>query len=163
MEPSFSECLVLLKNRVTLQLLVYLKLNTVISAKRTAKISVFIAFSYKNASLFSNKFHQIKVVNVKVTKWFVFQYDTVRAFTKKKRLKGRTVKFKSRKSSRFQEKIMENVRCAVDQNCPTRKTVRYGTVRYGHGRRINSDPLLYMIRVEHKNSKKVKILLQLIF
>jgi hypothetical protein len=35
------------------------------------------------------------------------------------------------------------VRCAVDQNGPSRKTVGYGTVRYGHGQRINSDSLLY--------------------
>jgi hypothetical protein len=50
----------------------FLKLNTVISAKRTAKISVFNAFSYKNASpngsSFSNRFHQIKVFNVKLRK-----------------------------------------------------------------------------------------------
>jgi hypothetical protein len=45
-----------------------LKLNTVISAKRTAKISVFNAFSYKNASRFSNKFHQIKLFNIELTK-----------------------------------------------------------------------------------------------
>ena len=35
------------------------------------------------------------------------------------------------------------VRCAVDLNGLSGKTVGYGTVRYGHGRRINSDSLLY--------------------
>jgi hypothetical protein len=43
-----------------------------VSAKRTAQISVFNAFSYKKASRygssFSNRFHQIKVFNVKITK-----------------------------------------------------------------------------------------------
>jgi hypothetical protein len=51
---------------------VFLKLNTVISAKRTAQISVFNAFSSQNASRygsrFSNKFHQIKLFNIEITK-----------------------------------------------------------------------------------------------
>ena len=50
-----------------------------------------------------------------------------------------------RYGSRFYEKNTENgqkstVRCAVDLNGPSRKTVRYG-----HGRRITSEPLLYLI------------------
>jgi hypothetical protein len=52
--------------------LIFLKLNNAVSAKRTAQISVFIAFSYKNASRngsrFSNRFHQIKVFNIEITK-----------------------------------------------------------------------------------------------
>jgi hypothetical protein len=67
----------------------FLRLNSAVSAKRTAQISVFNAFSYKNGSgygsRFSNRFHQIKVFNVKITKngtvRFVFWYGTVRAFT----------------------------------------------------------------------------------
>jgi hypothetical protein len=47
-------------------------LNNAVSAKRTAQISVFNAFSYKNASRygsrFSNKFHQIKLFNIEITK-----------------------------------------------------------------------------------------------
>jgi len=39
------------------------------------------------------------------------------------------------------------VHCAVDLNSPSRKTVGCGTVRQGHGRRINSEPLLYFIEV----------------
>ena len=49
--------------------------------------------------------------------------------------------------------LKSTVRCAVDQNGPSRKTVGYGTIgygtmgygtlRYGHGRRINSDSLLH--------------------
>ena len=38
------------------------------------------------------------------------------------------------------------VRCAVDLNGPSRKTVRYAMVQYGaarHGRQTNSEPLLY--------------------
>ena len=61
------------------------------------------------------------------------------------------------------------VRCAVDQNGNSRKTVRYCTVRtryqhgtdtvptrYGHGRRINSDPLLYTITLTIKVTVTVK-------
>jgi hypothetical protein len=33
----------------------FIKLNNAVSAKRTAQISVFNAFSYKNASRFSKK------------------------------------------------------------------------------------------------------------
>jgi len=68
----------------------FLKLKTVISAQRTAQISVFIAFSYKNASLngssFFNKFHQIKVLNVKITKngQCACCHDTVCAQTAKR-------------------------------------------------------------------------------
>ncbi len=50
----------------------FLKLNNAVSAKRTALISIFTDFSYKNASRngsrFSNKFQQIKVFKVKITK-----------------------------------------------------------------------------------------------
>jgi hypothetical protein len=78
MEPPFSEYLVLLKNRVTFSYsfifhsLIFLKLNNAVSAKRTAQISVFNAFSYKNASRngarFSNKFHRNKLFNIEITK-----------------------------------------------------------------------------------------------
>jgi hypothetical protein len=46
----------------------FLKQNNAVSAKRTAQISVFNAFSSQNASRFSNKFHQIKLFSIEITK-----------------------------------------------------------------------------------------------
>jgi hypothetical protein len=68
----------------------FFKLNNAVSAKRTAQISLFNAFSYKNASRygsrFSNKFHQIKLFKIELTKnGQCFWYGTVRAFTKNQR------------------------------------------------------------------------------
>jgi hypothetical protein len=48
------------------------------------------------------------------------------------------------------------VRCAVDQNGPSQKTVGR---RYGHGRRINSEPLLYIyiyIFIHHGDVKNLR-------
>jgi hypothetical protein len=50
----------------------FLQLNNAVSANRSAQISLFIAFSYKNSSRYSSRFsyklHQNKVFNAKITK-----------------------------------------------------------------------------------------------
>jgi hypothetical protein len=69
-EPYRSENLsVFVKSAIrTAKNFIFLKLNNAVRAKRTAQISVFNDFSYKNASRFSNKFHQNKLFNIKITK-----------------------------------------------------------------------------------------------
>ncbi len=86
--------------------------------------------SNKNASHFPNKFHQIKVFNVRITK-NASCVGTLRF----------SVEFAlSSKISEFGQKS------TVDLNGPTRKTVRYATGPYEHGRGINSDSLLWLYK-----------------
>jgi hypothetical protein len=59
--------------------------------------NLFLMLFHIKTLRFSNKFHQIKVFNIKITKnGLCFGYGTVRAFTKNYRLNGKTEKFKSR-------------------------------------------------------------------
>jgi hypothetical protein len=123
--------------------------------KRTAQISVFNAFSYKNASRygsrFSNKFHQNKLFNIEVTKngqcfgtvrFALLRKISVQTVERYNLNRGRVRAFKQKS-----RKTVKKVRYAArsTKTVPRGKrygTVRYDTVRYGHGRRINSDSLL---------------------
>ncbi len=116
----------------------FLQLNNAVSANRSALISIFNDFSYKNlsrfGSRFSNKLYQNKVFNVKITKNGKCVGTVL--FAPKRKISVKTVKCKHLNRGR--------VRAFWKKSRKTDKKVRYATLRHGHDRRINSESPLYI-------------------